>query len=204
MTWRGKWPPSAAETPCPPAGAKGDRTPMVSCPLLTPLTFLWTRLPAVARLNARGPQGRLVLQEYTLDRSGAFRSGELPLCTGWPRTVMRGKPRKLTSGPYSVPKSARRTEPSPRFPRFAARPKGVAAQRRVWGSQEGAREPYGALAPFCLRRQTAAMPGLPIGSHSRLQRRAAVSAEGLPSASGEAEKASPAAAVFRGPSTESP
>ena len=165
MTWRGKWPPSAAETPCPPAGAKGDRTPMVSCPLLTPLTFLWTRLPAVARLNARGPQGRLVLQEYTLDRSGAFRSGELPLCTGWPRTVMRGKPRKLTSGPYSVPKSARRTEPSPRFPRFAARPKGVAAQRRVWGSQEGAREPYGALAPFCLRRQTAAMPGLPIGSH---------------------------------------
>ena len=149
MTWRGKWPPSAAETPCPRRRAKGDRTPMVSCPLLTPLTFLWTRLPAVARLNARGPQGRLVLQGTTLDRSGAFRSGEPPLCTGWPRTVMRGKPRKLTSGPESVPKSARRTEPSPRFPRFAARPKGVAAQRRVWGSQEGAREPYGALAPFC-------------------------------------------------------
>ena len=150
MTWRGKWPPSAAETPCPRRRAKGDRTPsMVSCPLLTPLTFLRTRLPAVARLNARSPQGRLVLQGTTLDRSGAFRSGELPLCTGWPRTVMRGKPRKLTSGPYSVQKSARRTEPSPRFPRFAARPKGVAAQRRVWGSQEGAREPYGALAPFC-------------------------------------------------------
>ena len=47
---------------------------MVSCPLLTPLTFLWTRLPSVARLNARGPQGRLLLQEHTLDRSGAFRS----------------------------------------------------------------------------------------------------------------------------------
>ena len=143
---------------CPPAGAKGDRTPMVSCPLLTPLTFLWTRLPSVARLNARGPQGRLVLQGYTLDRSRAFRSGELPLCTGWPRTVMRGKPRKLTSGPDSVPKSARRTEPSPRFPRFAARPKGVAAQRRVWGSQEGAREPYGALAPFCPRRWVPTSP----------------------------------------------
>ena len=143
---------------CPPAGAKGDRTPMVSCPLLTPLTFLWTRLPSVARLNARGPQGRLVLQGYTLDRSRAFRSGELPLCTGWPRTVMRGKPRKLTSGPDSVPKSARRTEPSPRFPRFAARPKGVAAQRRVWGSQEGAREPYGALFPFCPCRRAPAPP----------------------------------------------
>ena len=189
MTWRGKWPPSAAETPCPPAGAKGDRTPMVSCPLLTPLTFLWTRLPAVARLNARGPQGRLVLQEYTLDRSGAFRSGELPLCTGWPRTVMRGKPRKLTSGPYSVPKSARRTEPSPRFPRFAARPKGVAAQRRVWGSQEGTIRCPCPLLPLAvgtaypagehrhLRRQTAAMPSLPIGSQSRLRRQAAGTAE---------------------------
>ena len=117
MTWRRKWPPSAAETPCPRRRAKGDRTPnMVSCPLLTPLTFLWTRLPSVARLNARGPQGRLVLQGYTLDRSGAFRSGELPLCTGWPRTVMRGKPRKVNSGYNSVPKANRRTEPSPRSP----------------------------------------------------------------------------------------
>ena len=70
-------------------------------------------------------------------------------CTVWPRTVMRGKSRKVNSGHNSVPKPARRTEPSPRFPRFAARPKGVAAQRRVLGSQEGAREPYGALAPFC-------------------------------------------------------
>ena len=70
-------------------------------------------------------------------------------CTGWPRTVMRGKLRKLTSGHNSLPKAVRRTEPSPRTPRFAAQPKGVAAQRRVWGSQEGAREPYGALAPFC-------------------------------------------------------
>ena len=183
---RAQWPPSAAGgcrthgrgCRCPPTGAKGDRTPnMVSCPLLTPLTFLRTRLPSVARLKARGPQGRLVLQGYTLDRSGAFRSTNQTPCTVWPRTVMRGGSRKVNSGPYSVPKSARRTEPSPRFPRFAARPKGVAAQRRVWGSQEGAREPYGALAPFCLRRQTAAMPGLPIGSRSRLQRQAAVSAE---------------------------
>ena len=64
---------------------------MVSCPLLTPLTFLWTRLPSVARLKARGPQMRLVLQEYTIDRSGDFRSGTLPPCTVWPRTVMRGE-----------------------------------------------------------------------------------------------------------------
>ena len=177
---------------------------MVSCPLLTPLTFLWTRLPSVARLNARGPQGRLVLQGYTLDRSGAFRSGELPPCTVWPRTVMRGGLRKVNSGSDSVPKSARRTEPSPRFPRFAARPKGVAAQRRVLGSQEGAREPYGALAPFCPSPWARRTPPVNTGTSAARRRQcpacpsaanlastgcAAVSAEGLPSASDKAEKA---------------
>ena len=133
----------ACTLPPPGGGGKRGRDTKVSLPLLTPQTFLRTRLPSVARLKARGPQGRLVLQGYTLDGSGAFRSGTPPLCTIWPRTVMRGKSRKLTSGPNSVPKSARRTEPSSRNSRFAARPKGVAAQRRVWGSQEGAREPFG-------------------------------------------------------------
>ena len=135
-----------------PAETRGDRAPMVPFPLLTPQTLLWTRLPSVARLNARGPQGRLVLQGSAFDGSGAFRSTNQTPCTIWPRTVMRGALRKENSGPNSVPKPARRTEPSPRFSRFAARPKGVAAQRKVWGSQEGAREPYGALAPFCPRR----------------------------------------------------
>ena len=106
-------------------------------PLLTPQPFLRTRLPSVARLNARGPQMRLVLQEYTIDRSGAFRSRKQTPCTGWPRTVMRGALRKENSGPNSVPKPARRTEPSPCFSRFAARPKGVAAQRKVWGVKRG-------------------------------------------------------------------
>ena len=131
---------------------KRGRDTKVSLPLLTPQPFLRTRLPSVARLNTRGPQGRLVLQEYTIDRSGAFRSTMQTPCTVWPRTVIRGALRKENSGPNSVPKSARRTEPSPRFSRFAARPKGVAVQRKVWGSQEGEREPYGALAPFCPRR----------------------------------------------------
>ena len=99
-----------------PGRDKRGRDTKVSLPLLTPQPFLRTRLPSVARLNARGPQGRLLLQGYTLDRSGAFRSGTPPPCTGWPRTVMRGKPRKENSGPNSVPKSARRTEPSPVSP----------------------------------------------------------------------------------------
>ena len=181
--------------PPPGGGGKRGRDTKVSLPLLTPRPFLRTRLPSVARLNARGPQMRLVLQGATLDRSGAFRSGTLPPCTGWPRTVMRGALRKENSGSNSVPKSARRTEPSPRFSCFAARPKGVAVQRRVWGSQEGAREPYGALAPFCPGRWAPASPppdgGTPrppkaatVHAHferkSRLQRRTAVSAERSP------------------------
>ena len=83
-----------------------------------------------------------------LIEAGLFAATAFAPCTGWPRTVMRGKLRKLTSGHNSLPKPARRTEPSPRNPRFAAQPKGVAAKRRVWGSQEGEREPYGALSPL--------------------------------------------------------
>ena len=74
-------------------------------------------------------------------------TGRTP-CTVWPRTVMRGKSRKLTSGHNSVPKSARRTEPSPRNPRFAARPKGVAAQRKVRGVKRGQETILGVLSPF--------------------------------------------------------
>ena len=119
---------------------------MVSCPLLTPLTFLWTRLPSVARLKARGPQMRLVLQEYTFDRSKAFRSANQAPCTVWPRTVMRGNSRKVNSGHNSVPKSARRTEPSPPYPRFAAHLRCVSAKEGQ-GSQEGQGN-LGVPAPF--------------------------------------------------------
>ena len=152
-----------------PGRDKRGRDTKVSLPLLTPRPFLRTRLPSVARLKARGPQGRLLLQGHTLDRSGAFRSGTPPPCTGWPRTVMRGALRKENSGSNSVPKSARRTEPSPRPP-VSLHISDVSAQRRVWGSQEGAREPYGALAPFCLRRQTAAFSPVNTGTPGRRRR----------------------------------
>ena len=147
------------------AETRGDRAPMVPFPLLTPQTLLWTRLPPVARLNARGPQGRLLLQGYILDRSRAFRSGTPP-CTVWPRTVMRGQSRKVNSGHNSVPKPARRTEPSPRFPRLAANAL-LSGQRKVKGVSRGdignRRCP---TSPFAPAVGTAAMPSLPIGSHS--------------------------------------
>ena len=110
-----------------------------------------------------GPQGRLVLQEYTIDRSRAFRSGKRTPCTVWPRTVMRGALRKENSGPNSVPKSARRTEPSPRNPRFAAHLRCVSAKEGL-GSQEGTGNHW-CPVPFCLRRQTAALPAAE-GGHS--------------------------------------
>ena len=155
--------PAAGGLPGSPGGDKRGRDTKVSLPLLTPQPFPRTRLPPVARLKARGPQGRLVLQGYTLDRSGAFRSGTLPPCTGWPRTVMRGGSRKMTSGPDSVPKSARHTEPSPRNPRFAAHLRCVSAKEDK-GSQEGTGNHW-CPVPFCLRRQTAALPAAD-GGHS--------------------------------------
>ena len=128
--------PAAGGLPGSPGGDKRGRDTKVSLPLLTPQPFLRTRLPLVARLNARGPQGRLLLQGYTLDGSGACRSAKQALCTVWPRTVMHGKLRKENSGPESVPKAARRTEPSPRFPRLAA-------NALLSGSKEGLGESRG-------------------------------------------------------------
>ena len=147
----------ACAVPPPGGGCKRGRDTKVSLPLLTPRPFLGTRLPSVARLNTRGPQGRLVLQGHTHDRSGAFRSGMLPPCTVWPRTVMRGGLRKVNSGPDSVPKAARRTEPSPRNPRFAARPKGVAAQRKVRGVKRG-KETTWCPCPSCPGRWAPTSP----------------------------------------------
>ena len=187
--------------PPPGGGGKRGRDTKVSLPLLTPQPFLRTRLPSVARLNARGPQMRLVLQGATLDRSGAFRSGMLSPCTVWPRTVMRGKPRKENSGPNSVPKSARRTEPSPRNPRFAAHLRCVSAKEGK-GSQEGTGNHTWCPVPFCpppwarrLRRRRRPLPTPCHGAHpssreglSRLRRQATGTAENFAPACGKAEK----------------
>ena len=152
----------ACALPPPGGGGKRGRDTKVSLPLLTPQPFLWTRLPSVARLKARGPQGRLLLQGYTLDRSEAFRSGTPPPCTGWPRTVMRGNPRKVNSGHNSVPKSARRTEPSPRNPRFAAHLRCVSAKEGK-GSQEGT----GNHTVSCPLLPLAVGTAFPAGEHRR-------------------------------------
>ena len=191
---RGQWPPSGGGgMPGSPGGDKRGRDTKVSLPLLTPQPFLRTRLPSVARQKARGPQMRLVLQGYTLDGSGVFRSGTLPPCTVWPRTVMRGKPRKVNSGHNSIPKSARRPEPSPRTP---VSPRNRRASRRkggFGGVKRGQGNHTVPLPPFALRRGHG-VPPPPVGGNaqpchgeyppareglSRLRRQAAGTAEPL-------------------------
>ena len=63
-------------------------------------------------------------------------TGQAP-CTVWPRTVMRGKLRKENSGHNSVPKPARRTEPSPRLPRLAANALLSGSKEGLWESRGG-------------------------------------------------------------------
>ena len=70
----------------------GIRHRMVSLSPLLPSSPGRDSLGRASKYEA--PQGRLVLKEYTLDGSGAFRSGTPPPCTVWPRTVMRGELRK--------------------------------------------------------------------------------------------------------------
>ena len=146
----------------PPSGGgdkRGQGHRMVPLPPLdSPQTLLWTRLPSVARLKARDPQGRLVLQGSTLDRSGVFRSVSPPLCTVWPRTVMRGKSRKGNSGHNSVPKSARRPELCSRNSRFAAHLRCVSAKEGK-GSQEGTGNHVWCPVPFCPCRWVPTPPG---------------------------------------------
>ena len=161
MTWRVHCRLRRRGMPGSPGRDKRGRDTKVSLPLLTPRPFLRTRLPSVARLNTRGPQGRLVLQGHTHDRSGAFRSRTLPPCTGWPRTVMCGDSRKLTSGPDSVPKSARRTEPSPRNSRFAAHLRCVSAKEGLGESRGG----KGTIWCPCPLLSPPPDGGIPAGEH---------------------------------------
>ena len=79
------------------------------------------------------------------------------------RLVLRKAPLRSSVDPWST-----RRPCGPLAFRRAT--EGSRVLRRVWGSQEGAREPYGALAPFCLRRQTAAFSPVNTGTPGRRRR----------------------------------
>ena len=128
--------PAAGGLPGSPGGDKRGRDTKVSLPLLTPQPFLRTRLPPVARLNARGPQGRLVLQDTALDGSGAFRRTRRTLCTVWPRTDSAANHARQIQGltaSQNLPDTRNRAP----VPSVSLHISDVSAQRKVRGVKRG-------------------------------------------------------------------
>ena len=149
---------------------------MVSCPLLTPLTFLCAATPC-GRAAKRGLRGLGSVRRFAF---GTLLCPEFPLRYP-PRITVRGQTvqgdsvllRKAPLPSMVCPWSTRRHCGPLAFRRAT---EGSRVLRRVWGSQEGAREPYGALAPFCPRRRAAAFPPVntgspPVGGHRQSPRR---------------------------------
>ena len=148
-------------------GQEGQGHQVVSLPLLTPRTFLCAATP-FGRAAKRGLRGlgsgrrfayrTLLCPEFTLRdlpritvRGQTVQGGGVPLRKAPLRSIVYPWSTKRPCGPLA-------------FRRATA---GSRVRRRVWGCQEGAREPYGALAPFCLRRETPAIPPPPGGGHAR-------------------------------------
>ena len=131
---------------------------MVSCPLLTPLTFLCAATPfgRAAKRGLRG-LGSVRRADFGTLLDPEFTLREPPRITVRGQTVQGGSvPLRKAPLPSSVLPWSTKRHCGPLAFRRAT--EGSRVQRRVWGSQEGAREPYGALAPFCLRRETPAIP----------------------------------------------
>ena len=127
---------------------------MVSCPLLTPLTFLRDATPFGCASKCEGPTDIFgAPQGFRLIEAEPVAATGQPLCTGWPRTVMRGKSRKVNSGHNSHISAARRPEPSPRNPRLAANAS-LSGLKGKFGELRGERKPFGCLSPLA-----------PVGGH---------------------------------------
>ena len=134
--------------PPPGGGGKRGRDTKVSLPLLTPQPFLRTRLPSVARLKARGPQGRLVLQGTILDRSGAFRSDG---ANALHRMAAHCYARRLTQGKFRAvkrPKICPTNGTELPYPRLAEHLR-CDGSKEGQGSQEGTGNHVWCPVPFC-------------------------------------------------------
>ena len=168
--------------PCPPTGAKGDvghlRFPM--SPLDTPLTFRWPLSKAFAAKREKRGLGSVRRADF-----GTLSDPEVSL-RDLPRITVRGQ--TVQGGGIPLRKAPLRSRVCPWSTKrpcgplaFRRATEGSRVLRRVWGSQEGAREPYGALAPFCLRRQTAAFSPVNTGSPGRRRRPMTTPSEGVKS-----------------------
>ena len=155
---------------CPPTRAKGDRTPYgFLSPLDSP--YLPLRCDSLrSRSEMRGAhrdvwcsKGTPLMEAelFAAERGRPAPSGRALVCAANHASEIQG-----SSATYKL-KDARNRAPYPPFRRAT---EGSRVQRRVWGSQEGAREPYGALAPFCPRRRAAAFPPVNTGISGRRRR----------------------------------
>ena len=164
---RGDAVPTAEGLPGSPGGDKrGQDTVWFPVPSCLPLpSFALTHRRCAAKRGLRGlgsvrrfAFGTLLCPEFSLRSS--------PRITVRGQTVQGGGGtlRKAPLPSRMCPWSTRRHCGPLAFRRAT---EGSRVQRRVWGSQEGAREPYGALAPFCPRRRAAAFPPVNTGPPGR-------------------------------------
>jgi|GEM_PF-2560849 len=163
--------------PPPGGGGKRGRDTKVSLPLLTPRPFLRTRLPSVARLKARGPQGRLVLQGPTLDGSEAFRSRTLPPCTVWPRTDSATDNAREIQGltaSQNLPDARNRAPVT----HVSLHISDVSAQRKVRGVKRG-QETIRCPVPFCPSPWARRFPPVNTGAPRRRRRPLSTPSEGV-------------------------
>ena len=134
---------------CSPAGTRGDRTPnMVSCPLLTPLTFLCAATPfgCAAKRGLRG------LGSVRRAGFGRLLCPEFPLRYP-PRITVRGHP--VQSVRFVLRKAPLRSRVCPWSTRrpcgplvFRRATEGSRVRGKMWGCQEGDKKPGGCLGPL--------------------------------------------------------
>ena len=138
---------------CPPTGAKGGKgTVWFPCPLLTPPN------PPLRRdsLRSRGETGETGLGSVRRTDFGTLLGPEFSLRKA-PRITVRGHP--VQGGGVPLRKAPLRSRV---YPWSTKRPCGPLAFRRATegsrvlrkmrGSQEGDKKPFGVLSPFCSRR----------------------------------------------------
>ena len=158
--WAGRaLPPSGGGDAVDTAGAKGDvghlRFPM--SPLDTPLTFRWPLSEAFAA--KRGLRGLGSVRRFAY---GTLSGPEVSL-RDLPRITVRGQTVQGGGGtlrkaplPSSVAPWSTRRHCGPLAFRRAT--EGSRVLRKMRGSQEGDKKPFGVLSPSCPRRRAAAPP----------------------------------------------
>ena len=151
-------------------GQEGTGHHMVSCPLLTPLTFLCAATPC-GRAAKREKRG---LGSVRRAAFGTLLCPEFPLRSS-PRITVRGH--LVQGGGGTLRKAPLRSRVYPWSTKrhcgplaFRRATEGSRVQRKMRGSQEGDKKPFGVLSPSCPRRRAAAFPAAEGGQCARSHR----------------------------------